>query len=233
MSPKIVDREQRNRAILTAAFELFVDKGYHKTTLGDIAKAVGIGQGTLYYYFPTKDEIFWGVYDLMMSHMEEAFRQRLEAVEGPTQQLEEFFKLLFLNFPEVGVFEPTENESDIPLQWEQMVGFSHVLMEFWLQAERSGQRDQFFERIGHHQSSILKNIQTLFAAVDIQVPEGLDHEMMAHLVLALHDGLSIQLRMGVMPKDTNLLRRILNFFLHQLDLPRSTEATTSSTLRET
>ncbi len=216
MAPKIVDREQRHREILTAAFELFVEKGYHKTTLGEIAKAVGIGQGTLYYYFPTKDEIFWGVYNLMMSHVEEGFRQRLEAVDDPIERMEEFFKLMFLNFPEVGVFESPQEESDGGMQWDQMVGFSHVLMEFWLQAERSGKQEPFYERIGQHQRSIVQDVQTMFTMMDIAEPEGLDHELMAHLLLALHNGLSIQLRMGVMPKDTTMLRRILNLFLQRL-----------------
>ncbi|TNE49586.1 MAG: TetR/AcrR family transcriptional regulator [Deltaproteobacteria bacterium] len=228
MAPKIVDREQRHREILTAAFELFVEKGYHKTTLGEIARSVGIGQGTLYYYFPTKDEIFWGVYNLMMSHVEEGFRHRLEAVNDPIERLEEFFKLLFLNFPEVGVFETPQEESEGGMQWDQMVGFSHVLMEFWLQAERSGKQEQFYERIGQHQRSIVQDVQTMFSVMDIAEPEGLDHELMAHLLLALHNGLSIQLRMGVMPKDTTILKRILNLFLRRIR-PECSATSTNST----
>ncbi len=234
MSPKIVDREQRHREILTAAFELFIEKGYHKTTLGEISRAVGIGQGTLYYYFPTKDEIFWGVYDLMMSHMEAGVQKRIQALETPLEKLEEFLKVLFLNFPEVGLFEEnatskTEDQEEEP--WQIIVGgFSHVLMEFWLQAERSNQREQFYQRIALYQKAILKDIQKLLEEVGIVLPNGLDHELTAHLLMALHDGLSIQLRMGALQQDNSILHRILNIFLQQLR-SQQTESTDPSAIK--
>lgn len=44
--------------ILDAAFELFLSKSYHDTKIIDIAEAAGIGKGTVYEYFKSKDEIF-------------------------------------------------------------------------------------------------------------------------------------------------------------------------------
>lgn len=219
MSPKIVDREQRHREILTAAFALFIDKGYHKTTLGEIARAVGIGQGTLYYYFPTKDEIFWGVYALMMSQIEDIIEQRLNQLETPQEKLEELLKVLFLNFPEVGLYEESVEEDDTSEEtpWQMIFGgFSHVFMEFWLQAERSNKREQFYERIAQHQTRAVRDIQKLLEEVEIQHPSGLDHKLTAHLLLALHDGLSIQLRMGALQRDSQTLQRILNVFLQRI-----------------
>ncbi|MFZ7119559.1 MAG: TetR/AcrR family transcriptional regulator [Eubacteriaceae bacterium] len=43
--------------ILNIAFEKFTEKGY-QTSMGDIAKAIGIRKQSLYHYFKNKDELF-------------------------------------------------------------------------------------------------------------------------------------------------------------------------------
>ena len=44
--------------ILTAARELFMEKGYHDTSMSAIANRAGLGKGTLYWHFDSKDELF-------------------------------------------------------------------------------------------------------------------------------------------------------------------------------
>jgi len=46
------------RAILDAAVELFAERGFERTSIGELARAAGIGKGTIYGYFRTKEEIF-------------------------------------------------------------------------------------------------------------------------------------------------------------------------------
>jgi AcrR family transcriptional regulator len=48
--------------ILNAAFELFISKGYLDTKIIDIADAAGIGKGTVYEYFESKDAIFFELF---------------------------------------------------------------------------------------------------------------------------------------------------------------------------
>jgi len=48
-------RDKRHRAIAAAA-RVFADKGYHAATTRDIADQLGIRQGSLYYYFKSKEE---------------------------------------------------------------------------------------------------------------------------------------------------------------------------------
>lgn len=55
--PKIVDKEEMQRGILDAAMRVFADKGYHSATIADIAKAAGLGKGTLYLYFKNKEAL--------------------------------------------------------------------------------------------------------------------------------------------------------------------------------
>jgi AcrR family transcriptional regulator len=54
-------KDARPQEILTAALELFVEKGFSATKMTDIAKAAGVTCGTPYVYFSSKDEIFKAV----------------------------------------------------------------------------------------------------------------------------------------------------------------------------
>jgi AcrR family transcriptional regulator len=49
---------QTKQQILTAAFECFLQYGYSKSTLGDIAKKAGISRTSIYLYFSNKEDLF-------------------------------------------------------------------------------------------------------------------------------------------------------------------------------
>lgn len=50
--------EERPGEILAAALACFAEKGFAATRLDDIAKRAGVTKGTLYLYFPNKEELF-------------------------------------------------------------------------------------------------------------------------------------------------------------------------------
>ena len=50
--------EERKQEILDTAMRLFYEKGYEKTSIADIAKAIGVAQGLCYRYFPSKEALF-------------------------------------------------------------------------------------------------------------------------------------------------------------------------------
>ncbi len=64
-------RQRRRTEILHAALRAFRDKGYHGTTLEDIARQLGVRKTALYYYFPDKEAILYACH-----------REGLEAVAG-------------------------------------------------------------------------------------------------------------------------------------------------------
>ncbi len=47
----------KKEAIMLAAMELFIENGYRNTRIIDIAEKAGIGKGTVYAYFDSKEEI--------------------------------------------------------------------------------------------------------------------------------------------------------------------------------
>jgi AcrR family transcriptional regulator len=50
--------EERPRQILDAAFAVFAERGLSAARLDDIAKRAGLSKGTIYLYFPNKEELF-------------------------------------------------------------------------------------------------------------------------------------------------------------------------------
>ena len=55
--------DTRRREIVNAAVELFVRKGFHQTTVREIAREFGMSMGALYDYIRTKDDILFLVFD--------------------------------------------------------------------------------------------------------------------------------------------------------------------------
>ena len=79
MSVVILSKDELIRVeVLKASRTLFQRFGLFKTTMEDIAKAVGKGKSTLYYYYESKDEIFDAV---IREDMQEVFSQVKAAVE--------------------------------------------------------------------------------------------------------------------------------------------------------
>jgi len=67
--------------VITTAQRLFQKYGYSKTTMEDIAKTMGRGKSTLYYYYKSKDEIFEAV---ILKEADEVVHEILEATKQKT-----------------------------------------------------------------------------------------------------------------------------------------------------
>lgn len=63
---------QKQHAILDAALQLFVQQGFHGVSTKAIASAAGISNGTLFHYFPTKDELVIGLYHHVKAQMRQS-----------------------------------------------------------------------------------------------------------------------------------------------------------------
>ena len=57
--PKVVPEYKKiaKEKIINAAYNVFTNKGYHKTTMDDVANEVGVSKASLYSYFKSKEEI--------------------------------------------------------------------------------------------------------------------------------------------------------------------------------
>lgn len=50
---------EKSQAILDAAAKAFLAREFHEVLIDDVAAAAGTGKGTIYRYFPTKEELFF------------------------------------------------------------------------------------------------------------------------------------------------------------------------------
>jgi len=67
------------RKILVEATKLFARRGYHRTTVADIAMAIGMTQGAFFHHFPTKEALL----NAVVERLSRGFADYREAMEGP------------------------------------------------------------------------------------------------------------------------------------------------------
>jgi len=80
-SRKEREKKARQQEILHAARIIFSEKGFHDTTLEEIAHKAEFAKGTIYNYFANKDELFYGMIDDVFDEMQ-AFAVAVLGVEG-------------------------------------------------------------------------------------------------------------------------------------------------------
>jgi AcrR family transcriptional regulator len=79
--------ERTRRKLLEAAERIFAELGYHDASIVKITEAAGVGQGTFYLYFPSKQEVFDEVVLDLNSRVRAAMTEA--AAEGATRAEQE------------------------------------------------------------------------------------------------------------------------------------------------
>ncbi|MFW6113634.1 MAG: TetR family transcriptional regulator [Actinomycetota bacterium] len=80
------EEERRTEEILGAAFRVFSLKGYHNTTVDDIAQEAGISKGTCYQYFVGKEDIFTATVERSLGNLlDEAEAAAADATDALTR----------------------------------------------------------------------------------------------------------------------------------------------------
>jgi AcrR family transcriptional regulator len=62
-SRRVVQRSRKRAVILAAASRIFATRVYHRVTMDAIARDSGVGKGTLYRYFPSKEDLYLAIVD--------------------------------------------------------------------------------------------------------------------------------------------------------------------------
>lgn len=81
MSPR-PDPQERRQEILDAAMRCFARTGYHSTSMDDIVAESGLSKGTLYWYFKSKRELFFALFENILNEMIEPLPALLE-IDAP------------------------------------------------------------------------------------------------------------------------------------------------------
>jgi len=76
------EKEQRRQAILDAARELWIAHPDRIASVAEVAKAAGLAKGTVYLYFPSKEELLLALFEQMVDGFFDALIARCETSDS-------------------------------------------------------------------------------------------------------------------------------------------------------
>jgi TetR/AcrR family transcriptional regulator, regulator of mycofactocin system len=125
------------------AFGLFEANGFEQTTVEDIAAAAGIGRRTFFRYFPSKNDVPWGMFELELERM----RGRLKACPRDIQLMDAIrVALVDFNQVEPGQIPRHRRRMELIMRVPALLAHSTLRFAAWraviaeFVAERTGQR---------------------------------------------------------------------------------------------
>ncbi|MED1469093.1 TetR/AcrR family transcriptional regulator [Bacillus salipaludis] len=81
--------EKRRDQMIKGAVTLFKEKGFHRTTTREIAKAAGFSIGTLYEYIRSKEDVLYLVCDSIYEHVSDRLQKDLDNKQGTLANLKQ------------------------------------------------------------------------------------------------------------------------------------------------
>lgn len=86
---------RRRRQLLDVALGQFAERGFHKTSMDDVAEAAGVTKPVLYQHFKSKRDLYMELLDDVGGRMMDAIAKAVAAASGPRQQVEAGFRAYF------------------------------------------------------------------------------------------------------------------------------------------
>ncbi|MFP4475096.1 MAG: TetR/AcrR family transcriptional regulator [Desulfatibacillaceae bacterium] len=85
----------KHELILDAAVRVFAERGYHQTTISQIARQAGVADGTIYLYFKNKEDILATFVRQRSEHFFECFKQEVDKQKNAVDKLHKLVRLHF------------------------------------------------------------------------------------------------------------------------------------------
>lgn len=82
----------KREKLFQTALELFVSQGFNDTPTSKIAKEAGIATGTLFYFFPTKDELIIALYLRLKGQAAESINVALAEVKSTKEAIKIYYE---------------------------------------------------------------------------------------------------------------------------------------------
>lgn len=164
-------QDMRTR-ILNTASELMLKKGIQTTSVNDIAQAVGISKGTLYYYYSAKDDIIFDIAERNLKQITDEFHSWAEKADNEAPPMEKI----------KGLFQQVLAEKN------------RARLHLYLMGEALNGKQTLAERFKKRYEEYLQALQ---AALDAALGKAEKNADLARLLLAALDGLLVQELCGV------------------------------------
>lgn len=152
--------------IIEAAFQVILQKGIKDASVRDIAKEAGVSVGTFSYHYPSKEELFFDVFEMMVARQDEVLERGFSSntLEEKKTALAELFKMTATNE-------------------------CYMKLNYYLLGEAFAQNKLMLEKM--KQKYAQWRIQ--FAAYLDEEIKAQDKDLNASLFLAMLDGIMLQL----------------------------------------
>lgn len=162
------NNQDNNERIIQETINIIINKGVDNTSLSDIAKAVGISKGTLYYYYPSKNDL---IYEITERHLRQITDEIIDLVNS-VEYHEDRNKILYLLFDRI-INAKMRGKLHLYLLKEALSN------NYELKVKIKGKYKEWLTMIEDGVSKIFKD-------------KDIDYLIFSNIILALLDGFSIQ-----------------------------------------
>lgn len=175
MTSRASDREEKRLRLIAAAATVFARQGYTSTRMADIAVEASVGKGTLYEYFPSKEELFFAVFETIHVEARSRVAEAVPAEIGGLTRLRETLMAA----------------ADFVTESREMHG---VTLDFWAASIGSPHEDRFRRLCG----AMYREWREIAAAtirdgqMRGEINATVDADAVATMMVAALDGLGVQ-----------------------------------------
>ncbi len=172
----IKTRGDKRLRLVEAACAVFATKGYASTRVSEIAERAGVGKGTVYEYFSSKEELLFAVFETINANISSRMNDALAAGGSAEEQLHNLLRL--------GAEVISEQ-----------VDLQPVILDFWA-ASRGKDIEETYRRAVVASYTFFRNLVSDFIREGQNQGEfkaSVNANALAAVVVATVDGLGIQL----------------------------------------
>jgi AcrR family transcriptional regulator len=190
-----VKKKQVRQAILDSAFDLFSERGYHATTLQEVAEFAGVGVSSLYSYFPSKLHLLYAVFEPWYKDAYAQLEKRVLRLKSPRERLRAVLLGLWRDIPSANI------------------GLTNSLMEALASADPRQKKPVPLLKWTEERLVTLLN-----AVLPSDAAGRLDHDALSTLIIMAYDGFVINRRLNDLRDIARIAEAMCDVLL------RSTEA---------
>ena len=133
--------EGKHQQIVDGACKIFFKKGFHPTTIREIAKACGMSMGQLYHYISSKDDVLY----LVHKHMQRVWynylrKSDIDRISDPLQKISEALqhtlqfmienkKLIQFIYTESKYLDKKHRQAVMQMDYNNVIGFWRSLLQ--------------------------------------------------------------------------------------------------------
>ena len=191
--------DEKLQQILKTAARIFADKGFHRTSIRDIARETGMSLAGLYYYFSTKEELLSLIQERCLLTLLEKWEESADPKQPARQRLRKFVEnhlgFFLHNMYEMKVM--SHEDTSLTGEWEKKVldlkrSYVKILMDLIEELQRGEKNKRLDLRVAAFSLFGMMNWIYTWYNTDRDVPlDGLVDQMLRIYFFGILRGASV------------------------------------------